>query len=172
MEDDIAYHPLFKDAVLSGACRVVNSSEFYDALGAFYQSIPRAEAGARELASDLPRPVLYMKHRDLCVDFIPHYQGITAVSRRMREAMALPDWAASWVPIVIDNRSAPEAADLGYQHLHVRASAQAFDLERSIYKGEWRPSAKDGTPLPRFRSSRHPALRGHGGLRGASRLVQ
>jgi hypothetical protein len=119
----------------------------HDALGAFHRSVPRAEAGAREPPSDLPTPILYLKHRDLCVDFIPRYPGITAVSRRMRAAMALPDWAASWVPIVVDSRSALEAADQGYQHLHLHARAQAFDLERSIYKGEWRPSAKDGTPF-------------------------
>jgi hypothetical protein len=150
MHEDIAYSALFKDAVLSGACWVLNSTDFYNARVEFYRSIPRAEAGGRELPSDLPKPILYLEQPDLCVDFIPDYQGITAVSRRMREAMALPDWAASWVPIVIDDRSAAEAADMGYQHLHIRASAQAFDLERSIYKGEWRPSAKDGTPFLDF----------------------
>lgn len=150
MAADIALHDRFSEAVSSGACWVLNSTEFYEARAAFYRSIPKREAQERSLPADLPSPILYVEAPDLCVDFIPNYQGITVVSRRMRAAMALPDWAVSWVPIVIDDRSTSAATAMGYQHLHIRASAQAFDLERSIYKGQWRPSAKDGTPFLDF----------------------
>ena len=126
---------------------LLSSSPMYKALRAFFAGLPGDSPWPDPLPADFPRPVLALPESEdplLSPDYIK-WGSWKFVSRRLREAMALPEWAVSYVPAEIQ-KGGRRARQQDYALMYVRAFADAIDLDTSLCVAEPAISAKTGEP--------------------------
>ena len=129
--------------------KLLSGGEMIRAIRSFNLSLPGNGPWPDALPSDFPRPVLRMPLEEsplLAPDYF--YQDWRFVSRRMREAMALPDWAISYVPAEIETGS-QLARSQDYALMYPRAFAPVIDPEASECLVQTRISAKTGDAIAR-----------------------
>ena len=124
---------------------LVTYDDVIDAIRAFNLSLPGDGPWPTPLPANFPRPVLRMPRDESPLsapDFL-EIEGRYFVSGHMREVMALPDWAVSYVPAVIESGSR-RAHARGYAMMYPLALADAIDPEASVCTVDTDKSAKTG----------------------------
>ena len=144
----------FKDArnayLIGREFKLLSGGEMIDAIRNFNLSLPGNGPWPDALPSDFPRPVLRMPLEESPL-LAPDYFNLSwlFVSRRMREAMALPDWAVSYVPAEIETGS-QLARSQDYALMYPSAFAPVIDPEASECLVQTRISAKTGDAITRI----------------------
>ena len=147
----------FKDArkkyLIGEEFKLLTGGEMIRAIRSFNLSLPGNGPWSDALPLDFPRPVLRMP-LDKSPLLAPDYFDLSwlFVSRRMREAMALPDWAVSYVPAEIET-GRPLARFQDYALMYPRAFADVIDPEASQCLVETSASAKTGDSVTKFLAS-------------------
>ena len=127
---------------------LLSGEEMIDAIRSFNLSLPGNAPWSDALPLDFPRPILRMPLEESPL-LAPDYFGLgnrLFVSRRMREAMALPDWTVSYVPAEIETGSRL-ARSQGYAFMYPRAFAPVIDPEASECRVNTFTSAKTGDTI-------------------------
>ena len=130
--------------IVSDELALLSANQMDEALPAFFASLPGDEPWPDALPADFPAPVLHMPDDGFAPDFF-EWGSWQFVSRRLREAMALPEWAVSYLPARIE-RGSDAARQQDYAVMYVRAFTDAIDIEASDCRWEHAISAKTGQP--------------------------
>ena len=141
----------FKDArkayLIGKQFKLLTGGEMIDAIRNFNLSLPGNGPWPDALPSNFPRPILRMPLEELPL-LAPDFFDLSwlFVSRRMREAMALPDWAVSYVPAEIETGSRLARLQ-DYALMYPRAFAPVIDPEASECRVNTFTSAKTGDTI-------------------------
>ena len=120
----------------------INGSELGKAERAFKAMLPGDGPFTQALPDDFPTPLVCFSDDS----FLPDYLGARLVSRRLRDAMALPFETAQFLPCRIAEGSVEATWEMSYFYMYLRAVQPAMDLERSKSKKEACISNKTGAP--------------------------
>ena len=132
------------DDYLPKQLALISANQMDYAIPAFFARLPGDGPWPDALPADFPQPALRMPDDGFAPDFFEWGKWLL-VSRRLREAMALPEWAVSYLPARIVQGS-EAARQQEYAVMYVRAFADAIDFEASDCVVEKRLSAKTGNP--------------------------
>lgn len=124
--------------------KLLSEPQMSEAMRSFYRGIPGGSPYADPLPQDFPAPALRMPDSALAPDYFTwgvwHF-----VSARLRQVLALPDWAASYVEARVESANLL-AVQRHYALLHLRSFVDAIDLATSDCVWRNAISAKTGQP--------------------------
>ena len=123
---------------------LISANQMDYAIPAFFARLPGDGPWPDALPADFPQPVLRMPDDGFAPDFFA-WGSWQFVSRRLREVMALPEWAVSYLPARIEQGS-DAARQQDYAVMYVRAFTDAIDIDASDCQWERAISAKTGLP--------------------------
>ena len=129
---------------LTDELALLSANQMDYALPAFFASLPGDDPWPDALPANFPQPVLRMPDDGFAPDFFAWGKWLF-VSRRLRGAMALPEWAVSYLPARIEQGS-EAARRQEYAVMYIRAFTEVIDIEASDCRWEQAISAKTGQP--------------------------
>ena len=131
----------------SGDRWIENDTELYEAKVAFNKSLPGDSPWPDPIPAGFVRPRIGMSMEDTPEAAPDLWSFGTNVffSERLRTALALPDWAVSYVPVEYIAAS-QRARDQRYSWVRLRAAVPVIDLEASIGRIDTSISRKTGNP--------------------------
>ena len=154
------FERLYEDDHDSPPIGLVNANELTDATRKFCEE-PKFKhiehIGLVPLPDDFPHVVLKLPDRGFAPDYMEP-GGHHLVSRRMREAMALPPEVVQYRPVVLYSPTTDGAAQ-DYRELRLLVQQPAMDLERSSFDGNEFNNARTGARMMNIRTVNRFVLR-------------
>ena len=116
--------------------RFSNQEKLLDAIAPYFRARQAGYRGNPIFPPDILKPKLFMPKRNFAPDYLS-YGGTVFVSRRLREAMALPDCTVQYIEIELLDGS-PKAFAQDYRWMNILACHSAIDLDQSkpVMSGE------------------------------------
>ena len=151
------FSKLHEDDSESPPFGLINGNELSDAMRAFAKQSTVEDIHIEPLPADFPLVVLKLPHRGFAPDYM-EAGSHRLVSRRMREAMALPPDVVQYRPVVLYSPSTDGAAQ-DYRELRLLVQQPALDLDKSDYVGTEYKSARTGKPFILMRTVTRFVLR-------------